>query len=76
MDYVSIQLEPITFKSGSVFGDVDCYSVTIVDDELFEFAENFTVVLSSLEPAFQETRATVIIHPDDNDRKYHVSPTF
>ena len=60
----------LTFDEGSVSGDKQCYQVVIIDDDLVEGNENFTVTLTSPEPALLGSilsRATVTINPDPAD---------
>lgn len=72
-DYTSLHLQEFTFASGALFGDKLCHFIEVVDDDILEGSEFFTVTLSSFEPAFQaggSMQATVTINPDPADSKF------
>ena len=69
-DYTAFQFVLLTFGSGSVFGDQQCYTVPINDDNTLENDEVFFVTLTSTESASlgsNSTQATVTIRHDPAD---------
>lgn len=72
-DYSAFQFVPLTFDAGSVSGAVQCHVVEIVDDNVLEENETFSVTLSSsTEPAFlgsNLTQSMVTIRRDPVDCK-------
>ena len=66
-DYVAFQFVSLTFDAGTVSGAEQCYTITIVDDNILENNETFSVTLSSNEPAFSLVQATVTINHDPAD---------
>ncbi len=71
-DYVSFLLVLLTFDEGSISGDEQCYDVVIIDDNLVEDNEIFSVTLTSPEPPLLGiilSQATVTINPDPADGK-------
>ena len=71
-DYTAFQFVPLTFIEGSVSGNEQCYTVAIMDDNILENNETFSVTLSSNEPAFNLTQATVTINHDPADCEYMI----
>ena len=74
-DYNSIVSEELTFTSGQVTSDIQCITVSILDDaDILEIeVETFEVILTSLDsvvtfPLGQEN-ATVNINEDIHDGK-------
>ena len=61
---------PLTFDAGTVSGTEQCYSITIVDDDILENNETLSVTLSSNEPAFSLVQATVTINHDPADCEF------
>ena len=66
-DYSAFQFVSLTFNEGAASGNEQCYTITIVDDNILENNETFTVALTSNEPAFNLIRATVTINHDTAD---------
>lgn len=47
MDYVSFTVN-VTFTPGG--DDINCFNVTIMEDQVFEDTENFTLVIEEVSP--------------------------
>ena len=69
-DYIAFQFVPLTFNAGTVSGTDECYTITIVNDNVLENNETFSVTLSSNEPAFSLVQATVTINHDPADCEF------
>jgi hypothetical protein len=63
---------PLTFDAGTLSGTEQCYTVVIMDDNILENNETFSVTLSSNEPAFSRVQATVTINHDPADCEYMI----
>ena len=75
-DYSAFQFVPLTFGAGTVSGNEQCYTVAIVDDNILENNETFSVTLSSNEPAFSQLQATVTINHDPADCEFMINYLF
>ena len=66
-DYTTLVTE-LTFTADDGIGSVQCVNVTIIDDEILEPDQSFTVSLSSSDPVvFGIDQASIVI--GDNDGK-------
>ena len=69
-DYGSVSNASLSFPIGSLINSTSCVDVTIVDDVIVEFSEEFSVSLSSSDPVvfdpIQEANVSII----DNDSKF------
>ena len=59
----------VVFEAGAVFSNEICQYIIIIDDYVLEDDEVFIVTLTSNEPAFNLTQATVTIYSDPADCK-------
>ena len=62
-----------TFAEMLTFTPMDsrfCYNMTVINDQLFEGQEDFTVTLSTSAPSVSVQPETAIIIITDDDRKY------
>jgi hypothetical protein len=69
-DYTAFQFVSFTFLSGAQAGEEQCHFTPVVDDDILENSESFSITLFSSEPAFLEsssTQATVTINADPAD---------
>ena len=71
-DYIAASMN-ITFTSGSPVGNMVCFNVTIIDDNVIENDEAFTVTLSLLSTGEQIGQTTItIIHDEGNYDGHHL----
>lgn len=57
----------ITFLSGDMEGAISCKNITIIDDNIREGVENFTIKLSSDFAGVSVSRGLTVVEISDND---------
>ena len=65
-DYTAIS-SSLTFANNSMDGDMECVSVTIIDDGALELDKTFTVTLTTSDPAVILGNDITTITITDND---------
>ena len=76
-DYTSLSNASLTYQIGDPNGTILCLDIDIYDDEIVEYVEYFSVILSSLlEPVYFEPIQEANVSIYDNDRKYILSSPF
>lgn len=68
-DYVSLVNIPVGFMSGDPVGSTACQNVSIIDDDVIEAEETFTVNASSSDPVIISPTAQAEVSIADNDGK-------
>ena len=68
-DYVSLVYIQVGFMSGDPLGSTACLNVSIIDDDIIEAVETFTVNASSSDPVRISPTAQAEISIADNDGK-------
>ena len=66
-DYTALANFPLTFYSGDPMGTSRCTNVTIIDDDIIEPDQSFSVLLSSTDPVYitPTSQAQVVIIDND-----------
>ena len=62
----------ITFASGDIEGTISCKNITIIDDNVREEMENFTVKLSSNFTGVSVSRSLSVVEISDNDEGIYI----
>ena len=62
----------IVFEAGDFEGAMSCKNITIIDDNIREGVENFTVMLSSDFDGVTVSRGLAVVEISDNDGGIHV----
>ena len=62
----------IVFEAGDFEGAMSCKNITIIDDNIREGVENFTVKLSSDFDGVTVSRGLAVVEISDNDGGIHV----
>ena len=68
-DYVSLVYIQVGFMSGDPLGSTACVNVSIIDDDVVEAEQTFTVNTSSSDPVIISPTAQAEISIADNDGK-------
>ena len=69
-DYTPIASFPLEFPVGTNANDTQCVNISILDNDIFEETETFTVELTVVpHPRVMEGNAETIIYITDNDSK-------
>ena len=75
-DYSPLANVPLSFSISAAISSTSCADISINDDLIVEYVEEFSVSLSSSDPVIidpiQEANVTI----DDNDCEYHNKQTY
>ena len=69
-DYIPISSFPLEFPAGSNANDTQCVNISLLDNDIFEEVETFTMELTVMpHPRVMEGNAGTIIYIADDDSK-------
>lgn len=68
-DYVVLSDLTVTFDAGSDNGATECFDVLLIDDDVLEKTERFSLNITSVEDNVNLTISNLVIHVSDDESK-------